>query len=554
MKNLMYLVLFLMIGFWGSSQNTVGLLSYDDTRSYQGYTLIYPHNQPNVYLLDNCGEIVHTWTDEDNFRPGNTAYLLEDGRLIKTKRDKDATASNPIWAGGGGAIVEVRTWDNELLQSFELNNEDARLHHDIAVTPEGTVLMIAWEHKTKEEAIEAGRDTALLTQDQLWPEMILEWDPELDSIVWEWHVWDHLVQDFDSTKENFGVVEDNFRKININYDTSDGAADWLHANALDFNPSLNQIMISVPTFSELWVIDHSTTVEQAASSQGGISKHGGDIIYRVGNLAAYNKGTEDDQILFYQHDTHWANDFLDESDPNYGKIVCFNNRIGTDYSSVEIFESTWSMYDSDYEDFQGTFPPFEFTNTITHPDTAAFAFHSTGLSSAQFLPNGNLLTCSGRQGYIVELTPTNQIVWEYVTPRIGVNPATQGDTLQLNNNLTFRAFRYPIDYIAFDGKDLSPKGFLELEPNEEWCDRLVSVDNPEIPISRIYPNPATDMVHLTWDTGKIIDIEIVDILGRTRLKAKGNGGMKYLDISSLETNVYFIRIDGMTANKLVVAN
>ena len=24
--------------------------------------------------------------------------------------------------------------------------------------------------------------------------------------VWEWHAWDHLVQDLDASKDNFGVV------------------------------------------------------------------------------------------------------------------------------------------------------------------------------------------------------------------------------------------------------------------------------------------------------------------------------------------------------------
>ena len=544
---------FLFSSYLASSQNTVGLLSYDITRSYQGYTMIYPHNQPNVYLLDNCGEIVHTWTDEDNFRPGNTAYLRDDGSIVKCKRDKDSTAMNPIWAGGGGQFVEVRSWDNDLIASFDLNNETARLHHDIAPMPNGNILMISWENKSREEAIAAGRDTALLNQQNLWPEMILEWNPDMDSIVWEWHAWDHLVQDFDDTKENFGSVSENFRLINLNYDTNDGASDWMHANALDYNEELDQIMISIPTFSELWVIDHSTTTEEAAGHFGGNSNHGGDLIYRVGNPMAYNRGDAGDQILFYQHDTHWANEFLEDFDPNYGKIVCFNNRVGEDYSSIEIFQSSYTMYESDYETFQNAFPPFEFDGTRTYPDSTPFAFHSTGLSSAQYLPNGNLLTCSGRQGYIVELTPNNDIVWEYVTPRIGVNPATQGDTLALNNNLTFRAFRYPIDYSAFDGKDLEPKGWIELEPNEDWCDRLVSTTTPVEVSSTVYPNPATDMIHVIWDSGELVNIQITDILGRTRKSIKGNGGMKYVDVSDLEPNIYFVTLNGGVAHKLMVA-
>jgi len=486
------ILLFVLSAFYGVAQNTVGLLSYNQPRSYQGHTMIYPHNQPNVYLINN------------------------------------------------------------LIASYDLNNTEARLHHDIAPMPNGNVLMISWENKSNAEAIQAGRDTALLNQVVLWPEMILEWDPVLDSIVWEWHVWDHLVQDFDPTKDNYGVVSENFRLVDINYDTSDGASDWLHANALDYNEELDQIMISIPTFSELWVIDHSTTTEQAASHFGGNSNRGGDIIYRIGNPAAYDRADAGDQILFYQHDTHWANKFIDDFDPNFGKMVCFNNRISDNYSTMEIFSSSYSMYESDYETFQGAFPPFEFDETITHPDTSAAVFHSTGLSSVQLLPNGNILGCSGRQGYIVELTPNNDIVWEYITPRIGVNPATQGDTLALNNNLTFRAFRYPIDYVAFENRDLEPKGWIELEPNEDWCDRLVATMAVEEVSSTVYPNPASDMIHVIWDSGELVDIQIVDMLGRVRIRDRGNGGMKYVDVSNLEPNIYFITLNGGVAHKLIV--
>ena len=62
-----------------------------------GYTLLYPHNQPHVYLLDFCGEVVHTWTNEDTLRPGNMAYLQENGDLILTYRPQ-VFSNDPIWA------------------------------------------------------------------------------------------------------------------------------------------------------------------------------------------------------------------------------------------------------------------------------------------------------------------------------------------------------------------------------------------------------------------------------------------------------------------------
>ena len=127
-----------------------------------------------------------------------------------------------------------------------------RLHHDIAPMPNGNILMISWELKTKEEAIQAGRDTALLTQSKLWPDYIIEVDPVLDSIVWEWHVWDHLIQGFDATKDNYGVVADHPELVDLNFVTNGGTADWMHTNSIDYNAELRQIMISVPTFNEVW--------------------------------------------------------------------------------------------------------------------------------------------------------------------------------------------------------------------------------------------------------------------------------------------------------------
>ena len=98
------LILFLSSLNIGSSQNTVGLLSYDINKAYDGYNLLYPHNQGNVYLLNNCGEIVHTWTDTI-YKPGNTAYLLGNGDLIRTG-SRGAASNSFIHAGGGGEM-----WD-----------------------------------------------------------------------------------------------------------------------------------------------------------------------------------------------------------------------------------------------------------------------------------------------------------------------------------------------------------------------------------------------------------------------------------------------------------
>ncbi len=550
------LVSLALISFFSLSigqNNTVGLLSYNPSKAYEGYNLIYPHNQPNVFILDNCGEIVHVWEDEADFRPGNTAYIMEDGRLIKTKRPA-VVSNDPIWAGGGGAFVEIRDWDNNLLWSFEQNDAQARLHHDIAPMPNGNILMIVWELKTAQEAIDAGRDTALLTEGELWPDYIIEVDPTTDEIVWEWHVWDHLVQDFDATKDNFGVVADNPEKVDINWDTSDGEADWMHSNALDFNAELNQIVLSVPTFHEIWVIDHSTTTAEAAGSVGGLSGRGGDLMYRWGNPAAYDRGTEDDQKLFYQHDIHWIGQFLEPTQPDYGKFMVFNNRVGADFSTVNIFAPPWDMYEWKYFLTGGNpWEPVNFDWTYTHPE--AGKMYSTGLSSVQRLPNGNTLICVGRFGYSFEITPDEEIVWEYKTPLLSGNPVSQGDTLGLNNNLTFRATRYPADFPAFDGKDLSPSGFIELNPDTSFCDDILSsVQFIQDYKLRLFPNPANDRLVIDWEGDIYEEIEVFDVLGRRVDVMQVMSGRKYLDTSNWEEGVYFIRIGKSQLKKLVISH
>ncbi|MDH3245701.1 MAG: aryl-sulfate sulfotransferase, partial [Saprospiraceae bacterium] len=385
----------------GHAQKTVGLIDYQPGEVTKGYNLIFPHNQPNVYLLDNCGQVVHRWEDEDDYRPGNSVYLLENGNLVKCKRHVSGVV-DPIWAGGGGAVVEILDWDNNLLWSFEQNDSLRRLHHDVEVLPNGNIIMISWEKKTFEEAIQAGRDTALMTHDELWPDYLLEVDPNTDSIVWEWHVWDHLIQDHDPTKDNFGVIRDHPELVNVNFVMGEGVPDWMHSNYVDYNPELDQIMFSVNFFSEVWIIDHSTSTEEAAGHSGGRSGRGGDLLYRWGNPMAYDRGNELDQRLFSQHDTRWLDDFVDQSHPDFGKILLFNNRFHPDYSAAHVIRPAFDTANWEYpRELSNRWGPNTYDRTILHPDT--FPLHSTGLSSVQALPDQHWLLFSGRFGNAFEL-------------------------------------------------------------------------------------------------------------------------------------------------------
>jgi hypothetical protein len=553
------LLLVFLFSLCASAQNTVGLISYNANKAYDGYNLIFPHNQANVYLLDNCGEIVHTWEGDPQTRPGNVAYLLDDGRLVRTHRPV-SIASDRIWAGGGGATVEIVDWDNNIEWSYTLNDSLERLHHDIAVINKNdrmTILMIAWEIRDLDEVIAAGRDTSVLSAGELWPDFLREIDPETDEIVWEWYAWDHLVQDFDSTKNNFGVIADNPGKLDINLDLNGaGNADWMHSNAVDYDPINDNIILSVPYFSEAYIIDHTTTTEQAATSFGGRSNKGGDFMFRWGNPANYDQGTAEDQTLFFQHDVAFIDDFVDFFDPNFGKISVFNNMAGPDFSTANIVRADLDMYSWEYPIVDGAYLPEAPELTITHPVDPT-EIYSTGLSSFQYLRNGNYLITAGRTGYSVEITPDNEIVWEYITPLRGGTPVMQGDTtLTINNNLTFRMFRYPVDYSAFDGRDLSPKGFIESEPDLDFCDELTDIRDLQAEYGlNIYPNPASDMITVEWEVGKYVNIEIYDFMGRPMINSMQlSGGRKYFDTSQWTTGIYTLRVNMKEAGRFMIVN
>ncbi len=429
----------------GAEGLTVGLLLNTD-RAFDGYTLFTPIGEGNAYLIDNAGRPVHSW---DMGTGGNlTPYLLEDGSVIRVNDG-----------------ITRHAWDGSLVWDFDYTYQG---HHDIEVLPNGNVLLLARDYKTAAEAIAEGRDPDALNTGSLVSEKIVEVrQTGLNSgeIVWEWHVWDHLIQDFDPTKDNFAVVGDHPELIDINFgetNVADDDSDWLHANSVDYNPEFDQIAISVRQSSELWIIDHSTTTDEAASHDGGRSGMGGDVLYRWGNPQAYRAGGADDQELFLQHDVQWITPGL----PGAGNLLMFNNG--------------WGRPEGRQSSIEEIVPPVDSSGSYLLPPGDAFGpaepawsysdgdeFFSFVISGVGRLPNGNTLITSGGPGTIFEVTPDGETVWKYVNPIAAEGPLTQGDLIPTSTTAfggieVYRAIRYASDYPGLDGRELPPGAPLEL--------------------------------------------------------------------------------------------
>ncbi len=426
---------------WGRPRSAAppqtGLLCNDEG-AFEGYTLFAPLRSTTTYLINMAGQVVHTW--ESAYDPGQSAYLLDCGDLLRCARDPE----NPVFHGGGlGGRVQRTDWDGHVVWEYAYSNEQHCQHHDIARLPNGNVLMIAWERKTEEEALAAGRDPALLQGGELWPDHVIEVEPCTQGggeIVWQWHVWDHLIQDHDPTKANYGEVADHPELIDVNFSATPGPLppaelrrlqslgyiggspahgrgemrpDWNHTNAIAYNAELDQIVLTVLGFNEIWVIDHSTTTAEAASHSGGRSGRGGDLLYRWGNPKAYRADTAADQQLFGPHDGHW----VASGPPGEGHLLVFNNGLGRpdgDYSSVIELTPPVDAAGQYILDKAAGYGPAEAAWHYTSP--RKLDFFSERVSGAQRLPNGNTLICSGEGGRFFEVDAHERIVWEYVNP------------------------------------------------------------------------------------------------------------------------------------------
>jgi hypothetical protein len=512
-----------------AQDNTLGTILITEN-AYEAYTL-FTVNQ-KTYLLDNCGRVVKEWTSQ--YLPGVSVYLLPNGNLLRPGRLNDGTSN--IGFGGQGGIIELFDWDGNLIWTWTDNTNQSRQHHDVYPMPNGNVLILSATVINAADAIQAGRDPNLLIDNELYNERIYEVEPvgaNGGNIVWEWNAIDHVIQDFDATKNNFGVVVDNPQKIDLNFLNGFPAENnWLHINSIQYDQEFDQILISSRRFSEIWAIDYNTTTAEAAGPAG-------DLLYRWGNPQAYQQGTEADRKLFGQHTPYYIPSGL----PNERKIMVFNNGFGRlpSYSEVLIINPPIDA-DGNYSYTPGTaFLPND--TDFRYPETAPTEnaeFYSAIISNAQQLPNGNILVNQGREAIFFELDPANNIVWKYISPISNADGSSypQGGSPPVNS-FAFRAIKYDLDYPAFFGRTLTPGDPLETNPNLDGCLNVLSVENMNNFQLTFYPNPTRNIINISFD----YPIDRIEIYSLNGSRVKGIEGRNRVDLSELTKGVYFLKIE-----------
>jgi hypothetical protein len=451
-----------------------------------GYVLFNPLLSDTTYLVNNDGEIVHTW--QTPYSPGGGMYLLPNGHLVRPGRDP---AMLGFRSGGTGGILQELDWDGNVVWEWRLSDAEQVQHHDIEPMPNGNLLVLAWEVKSPQEARRVGRRADQIPEQGLWPDWVLEIEPVPRgsgpggaNIVWEWHIWDHLVQDQDPETVHYGDPAAFPARLDVNAGAGTGGvsaeelaqlqalgyvpedataddleSDFLHTNAIDYNPRLDQIALSVPSLGEVWIVDHATTTEEARGPRG-------DLLYRFGNPKNYGRGATGDKRFFYQHDVRWIPDGWEGA----GHLTLFNNgleRPDGAWSSIDEWDPPLGA-DGRYSIADGRpFGPAQLAWQFVGSEPTSF--YSPFISGAHRLANGNTMTCLGTGGRFLEVTRDGDVVWEYRNPFSGDVRNEDGTLpqpgLEENPYAVFRATRIPADHPALAGKEL-----VALDPQPAWFD------------------------------------------------------------------------------------
>lgn len=537
------------------------ILNKTEAQKWGDYTLIAPTGTTTAYLLDTTGATYHTWT-----LTGATTYtchMLPGGTLVRS-----VTKSGNSFTGGpiSGQVQKV-DWDGNILWNYVYSTTTYCSHHDICPMPNGNVLLIAYESKTAAEATAAGSTKSIV----MWPDKIVEIKPTgatTGDVVWEWHAWDHLVQNVDSTKANYkSSVIDNPQLLNINYST---AKDWMHMNGVDYNEELDQIAFSSHNLNEIYVIDHSTTTAEAAGHTGGKYGKGGDFLYRWGNPAAY--GATGTKILSVVHDAHWIPDGC----PKAGYLVGFNNQgVSTSKSAVDLVSPPYTS------SFGYTLNPGEAVSPANYTWRHAANGYTSNEGGSQQLPNGNMIVCIAKSGIVYEIDSNQTVLWTktisgslaqasryskcYTTGTLATTP-----TITNNNNIltssSANSYQWYKNGLKIEGQTSTTftpteSAFYQVQVTDNnGCESKISkrfifsttgggtsVETIKTSTFKIYPNPTEGIINLDVTNTSKYEVMLFDLSGKMLFNT---ANVSQIDLSNVQSGIYFITIITDNGSKL----
>ena len=399
-----------------------------------------------TFLMDEHGRTVHAWPARDRSPEATVAYLLPTGNLLRTSCKHGWQYMDGQFPIGANGTISIVAPDGTVLWEWTHFEPGAEaLHHDVEIMPNGNILALSWAMIEAAEAVSFGWQRQQ-GHDRIVLDKVYELAPDLDTgagrIVWEWSARDHLVQNADPFASNFGDPAESIDLIDVNWprlsEVQFNTGQLFHMNSVSYHAAEDLILLSSAVFGEIWIIDHSTTTEEARGDSGGRQCVGGNLVWRWGNPQTRGQGGPDDQVLYWQHDAH----FLPFGVPGSGDLLLFNNgmrrnaegRPDPDQICMGLLTGAYSEAleltlpkKPDGLIWSGRPPKVEWRFN----SDAGLDFYTPFMGGVQRMPNGNTLMLQAYDKRIVEIAPDGSVVMDF-------NVGGPGRM--------FRIYKYPPDH------------------------------------------------------------------------------------------------------------
>lgn len=372
-----------------------GVTVFKPEKCFNGYTVVTPYRSSLIFLVDMLGRVVHVWK-ADPERHGEAWFLrrLSSGNWLSlvfhTPHFHDASSPDRMPDSFSrddfdSEVVEL-DWDARVVWRWRAP-KGWIIHHDMARLQNGNTLIL----------LEKQSEVAAVSDKTIAENFFIEVD-STGKIVWEWYTSDHF--------DEFGY-SDTAKQLMY-----ERGRDVFHTNTLAVLPGngleknderfrKGNILSCQRNTNVIYIIDKkSGEVVWTWGSENGqlVGPHHPEMLHN-GNILIYDNGGRGGYPSRVRFDTR-----LVEVNPVSGEIV-------------------WKYAHEAY-----TFKPTS-------------KFFSSSWGSVQRLPNGNTFSLDCHKGRLFEVTPSGEIVWEYISP------FAWGRGTQVLDSGIYRAYRYGYDEV-----------------------------------------------------------------------------------------------------------
>lgn len=380
-----------------------------------GLTISKPGVQPGyvvfgapdgyAYAIDVKGQVAGKWPSPlPNTVMGYARPLANGNLLARTAPVRQAAAA----AGGYAEAVSAPTsveFGQDGKEVWKYSDTVRGLHHDLERMENGNTLFVCANDIDRPD----------ISKRKLRDDCLIEVDKS-GKVVWEWKTIDHL-DELGLPKEARDAIMNGYggQRTGLGAPPPTNAFDYLHMNAASPIPSgLNytdprfragNIVVSYRYINTIAVIDRTS----------------GKIVWKMVGVS------------IGQHHTH----FIPPGLPGAGHILVFDNGLVDENTNPMRISS---RPNSRILEIDPLTDKIVWSYTADKSNRPIWTFYSHYISGVQRQPNGNTLICEGANGRIFEVTPSGEIVWEFV------NPYSKSDG-KLTDNTVFRAAKAPESWL-----------------------------------------------------------------------------------------------------------